>query len=156
MNKHFIWVFGYAVTSSSAQVNARYSRKLRHIRKIKVSHLALLAHRKSVFVIRIQSEFSWSSPLYRLVFAFSFAFSESFSWEYICILKNKVIFQSNMYSRTTFPFKCLHLFLLLFLLQQETENKTKCHTFIYLRIFPSYFIYKSGFLLLNAEYIMPQ
>lgn len=116
MNEHLIWVFSYAITTSSTQVNVSYSRKLRHIRKIKISHLALLSHKKSVFVIRIQSEFCWSSPLHRLVFAFSFAFSESFSWEYICILKTNVIFQSNMYSRTTFTFKCLHLFLLLFML----------------------------------------
>lgn len=92
INKHFIWVFGCPVTISSAQVNVRYSRKLRSLRKIKLSHLALLSHRKSVFVIRIQSEFCWSSTLYGLVFAFSFAFSECFFLENIFIFWTLVLY----------------------------------------------------------------
>lgn len=92
-------------------------------------------------------------------------FWELFPWTHILILNiSGVVFQSTMYSRTAFKYKCLccfFFFLLcfMFLSQVENKTKTKCHTLIYILFIIFFhlvsFIYKVDFCnwMLNTSYL---
>lgn len=99
-----------------------------------------------MLVIRVQSEFCWSSPLHGLIFAFSFAFSESFFLENIflfwtLLLCFRVICIADLSSQTSifiyfFCFSCFN--------KRMKTKQNAIHLYTW-EFFPLIFIYKVGF-----------